>query len=83
MKLREFKFNDIPVHGLSVFLDGKEQKMGFIGEVLSEIPHLADYHIVDTSYYFDVFVIRLKSDPTEEEVAQRFSVDTTSTAGLQ
>lgn len=62
MKLKEFKFNDIPVRGLSIFVDGKEVVNGFIGEVLREIPHLADHKIVDTNIYFDEFVIRLKED---------------------
>ena len=59
MKLREFKFREIPVPGLSIFVDGKEIACGFIGEVLRQIPHLADYEIKETNYYFDTFVIRL------------------------
>lgn len=59
MKLREFNFNTIPVKGLSIWVDNKEIAMGFIGEVLREIPHLADYEIKETNYYFDTFVIRL------------------------
>lgn len=59
MKLREFKFNDIPVKGLSIFVDNKEVAMGFIGEVLKQIPHLADYEVKSTNIYFDTFVIRL------------------------
>ena len=59
MKLREFNFNEIPVKGLSIFVDGKEIAMGFIGEVLRQIPHLADYEIKETNYYMDTFVIRL------------------------
>lgn len=59
MKLREFKFNDIPVKGLSIFVDDKEIAMGFIGDVLRQIPHLADYKIKSTNIYFDTFVIRL------------------------
>lgn len=59
MKLREFKFNEIPVKGLSIFIDGKEVASGFIGEVLRQIPHLADYEIKETNYYLDTFVIRL------------------------
>jgi len=62
MKLREFKFNDIPVPGLSIFVDGKEIAMGYIGDVLRKIPiECADYEIESTNYFFDVFVIRLKS----------------------
>lgn len=59
MKLREFKFNEIPVKGLSIFVDGKEVASGFIGEVLRQIPHLADHEIKETNYYLDTFVIRL------------------------
>lgn len=62
MKLREFKFNDIPVKGLSIFVGKKQVITGFIGEVLRQIPHLADYEIEDTNIYFDEFVIRLKED---------------------
>jgi hypothetical protein len=63
MKLREFNFNSIPVRGLSIFVDGKEIAMGFIGEVLRKIPiECADYEIESTNYFFDVFVIRLKSE---------------------
>lgn len=62
MKLREVKFNDIPVSGLSIFVDGKEIAMGFIGEVLRKIPvECADYEIESTNYFFDTYVIRLKS----------------------
>jgi hypothetical protein len=43
--------------GLSIFVDDKEIAMGFIGEVLKQIPHLADYEIKSTNYYFDTFVI--------------------------
>lgn len=59
MKLREFNFNEISVKGLSIFVDDKEVAMGFIGDVLKEIPHLTDYTIKETNYYFDTFVIRL------------------------
>lgn len=59
MKLREFKFNDIPVKGLSIFVNDKEVAMGFINEVLRQIPHLADHEIKSTNIYFDTFVIRL------------------------
>jgi hypothetical protein len=33
--------------------------MGFIGEVLKQIPHFAEREIKSTNYYFDAFVIRL------------------------
>ena len=59
MKLKEFNFNEIPVKGLSIFVNDKEVAMGFIGEVLKKIPHLADHEIKETNYYFDTFVIRL------------------------
>lgn len=59
MKLREFKFNDISVRCLSIFVDNKEVAIGSIGEVLRQIPHLADYEIKSTNIYFDTFVIRL------------------------
>lgn len=62
MKLRDFKFNNIPVKGLSIFVGKKEVANGFIGEVLRQIPHLADYEIEGTNIYFDEFVIRLKGD---------------------
>ena len=67
MKLREFKFNDIPVRGLSIFVDGKEIASGFIGEVLREIPiECADYEIISTNYFFDIFVIRLTSERNDK-----------------
>ena len=59
MKLKEFNFNEIPVKGLSIFVDGKEVAMGFIGDVLREIPYLAEHEIKETNYYMDTFVIRL------------------------
>lgn len=62
MKLREFKFNYIPVRGLSIFVDDKEVADGFIGEVLKKIPHLVDHEIISTNIYLDTFVIRLKGD---------------------
>jgi len=40
-------------------MNDKEIASGFIGEVLRKIPHLANYEIKDTNYYFDTFVIRL------------------------
>jgi hypothetical protein len=61
MKLKEFNFNSIPVIGLSIFVDGKEVETGFIGEVLDKIPHLKDYEIVNTNYFFNTFVMRLKA----------------------
>lgn len=60
MKLKEFKFNDILVNGLSIFVGEKEVAFGYIGEVLSETAHLANHEIESTNYYFDTFVIRLK-----------------------
>ena len=59
MKLKNFNFNRLKdkAIGLSIFVDDKEIAMGFIGEVLKQIPHLADYEIKSTNYYFDTFVI--------------------------
>ncbi|HEY5587507.1 MAG TPA: hypothetical protein VIK86_00970 [Candidatus Paceibacterota bacterium] len=59
MKLKEFNFNEISVKGLSIFIGAREIASGFTGEVLKEIPHLKDYEIKSTNYYFDTFVIRL------------------------
>jgi hypothetical protein len=61
MKLKEFNFNEIPVRGLSIFVDDKEVAMGFIGETLRKIVplNLADKEIKSTNIYFDTFVIRL------------------------
>ena len=59
MKLKEFKFKEISVRGLSIFVDGKEVACGSIGEVLKQIPHLKDHEIKETNYYIDIFVIRL------------------------
>ena len=61
MTLREFKFRQLRCPGLSIFVDDKEVASGFIGEVLRKIPHLADYEIVSTNMFFDMYVIRLKS----------------------
>lgn len=62
MKLKEFKFNNIPVRGLSIFVEDKEVESGFIGEVLNKIQHLKEYEIKSTNYYFDIFVIRLRGE---------------------
>ena len=59
MKLREFKFRELTVPGLSIFVDDKEVASGFIGEVLNDVVHLADHEIKSTNYFFDMFVIRL------------------------
>jgi len=59
LKLREFNFNQIPVKGLSIFVGDKNVASGFIGEVLNQVTHLADYKIKSTNYFFDMFVIRL------------------------
>ena len=59
MILKQFKFNEIPVRGLSIFVGNKEVATGFIGEVLKQVTHLAEYEIKETNFYFDVFVIRL------------------------
>lgn len=63
MKLREVKFNDIPAKGISIFVDDKEIACGFIGDVLRQIPiECADYEIVRTNWFFDLYVIRLTSE---------------------
>ncbi len=67
MKLKEFNFNTIPVKGLSIFVGDKEIESGFIGEVLRKIPHLKDYEIKSTNYFFDMFVIRLNEVSNEKE----------------
>jgi hypothetical protein len=59
MKLRDVNFNEIQVPGLSIFIGEKEVAFGFIGDVLRQIPHLADCEIKSTNYYADCFVIRL------------------------
>ena len=68
MKLREVKFNDIPARGISIFVDGKEIACGFIGEVLRAIPiECAEYEIVSTNYFFDIYVIRLSSGKDQDK----------------
>jgi len=62
MKLRDFKFNNIPVKGLAIFVGEKEVASGYIRDVLCKITHLADHEIKSTNIYFDQFVIRLKED---------------------
>lgn len=70
MKLREVKFNDIPARGISIFVDGKEIACGFIGEVLRAIPiECAEYEIVSTNYFFDIYVIRLTSGKEQDKCA--------------
>lgn len=61
VKLGEFNFNELKGKyiGLSIFVDGKEVAMGFIGEVLNKVAYLADREIKETNGFFDVFVIRL------------------------
>jgi len=59
MKLKEFNFNKINTLGLAIFVDNDEVACDPIGEVLREIPHLADYEIKSTNIYMDIFVIRL------------------------
>lgn len=68
MKLVEFNFNSIPVPGLSIFVDGSEVAAGFIAEVLRSIPHLKSHIIQSTNFYFDMFVIRLTTQPTDEDL---------------
>lgn len=59
MKLKEFNFNEIPVLGLSIFVDDKEVETGLIDNVLRRISLLAEKEIKSTNIYFDTFVIRL------------------------
>lgn len=62
MKLREVKFNDLRRNGfigLSVFKDGNLVAEGSIGEVLKNIPHLADDEIKMQNPYFNEWVIRI------------------------
>ena len=62
MKLREVKFNDLLRNGfigLSVFKDGNLVAEGPIGEVLKNIPHLADDEIKMQNPYFNEWVIRI------------------------
>ena len=71
MKLKEFKFNSLKsgnpdknnavgLIGLAVF-DGETQYEGFIGEILKQISHLAEREISETNWYFNTFIIRLKT----------------------
>lgn len=59
-QLVDIRFKEVGVRGLSIFIGDKEIASGFIGEVLDKVPHLAEYEIESTNYYFDTFVIRLK-----------------------
>jgi hypothetical protein len=61
MKLKEFKFRELPkLCGLSIFDGDKELASGFIGEVLEKLPiKYAEREIKSTNWYFDTFVIRL------------------------
>jgi len=59
MVVKDINFNELNAMGLAVYVDGELKYNGFIGDVLREIPHLADIEIKDTNYYFDEFVIRL------------------------
>lgn len=65
MKLKDINFNgvrDNGAFGLSIFDNGKEIAVGFIGEVLKSIPHLANRDVDKTNYYLgDTFVVRLKA----------------------
>jgi hypothetical protein len=58
-RLRDIKYNDIDVPGLSIIDGEKEVASGFIGEVLRKIPHLADREVRSTNYFFDMFVKRI------------------------
>lgn len=74
MKLMEFNFNSIPVPGLSIFVDGSEVAAGFISEVLRSIPHLKNHIIRSTNFYFDMFIIRLTTQPTDEDLVGRHEI---------
>ena len=52
MKLKEFNFNSIVVRGLSIFVGNEEVVVDFIGDALRKVPHLKDFEIIDTNYYF-------------------------------
>lgn len=61
MKLREFNFRELP-HGcgLSIYDGEIEISTGFIGQVLGRLPiEYSEREIKKTSWYFDIFVIRL------------------------
>ena len=63
MKLREFNFNSIRGKALGLcVIDGDKEYCGFVGEVLRQIPHLADRQIKSENLYFDLFVIRLEGE---------------------
>jgi len=66
MKLREFNFNSIKGMGLAIHVGDKPVASGFIGEVLEEVLHLADYEIKSTNTFLgDMFVIRLQKPKGE------------------
>lgn len=67
MKLREFNFNALRPMGMLglVVFDGDKRYEGFIGEVLRQIPHLAEREIESTNTYFNEFVIRLRGSEVQ------------------
>lgn len=58
-KLRNINYNDLTYSGLSVYQDGKEVAWGTIGQVLKQIPHLADEVVKDANMYFETLVLRV------------------------
>lgn len=63
MKLREIKFNNISHNGyIGLCIRDGDLVLGegFIGEVLTSIPNLADREVLKQHGYFDIWVINLK-----------------------
>ena len=70
MKLREVSFNQIRNNGfigLCIFRGLVAIHEGSIGEVLREIPHLADCEVYEQHPYFNQWVITLWPVMTESE----------------
>ncbi|MSA02190.1 hypothetical protein GKG47_09075 [Lactonifactor sp. BIOML-A3] len=69
LKFKYLAFSNIEkdYKGISVFVDDIDIATGSINEVLSKLSKLdedgviADYDIISTNRYFDLFIIRLKS----------------------
>jgi hypothetical protein len=61
MKLREFKFRELPpTCGLTIFDGDSEIASGFVGDVLKALPPVyADRDIASSNWYLDTYVIRL------------------------
>jgi len=70
MKLREVSFNQIRNNGfigLCIMRDLVAIQDGFIGEVLRQVPHLADCEVYEQHPYFDQWVITLRPVMTDSE----------------